>query len=422
MINKTAWDNVSLIGCYITFLMNGHDWINGMVVDAVQNENDTSSILHQIHIYPKTKSASADNSDSHVVWLNMKHVLFFIVNTKIKSDSVNDIINNEKMKLSLSEDKYYMEEISLNYAIAQSILSKVYSVMSIIPIKNKLKSRRGSEHNSNANANTNNGFAGSLDSCHYSSTNSSDHPQDQPRPNSLSTNDYYHHHMLPSSSYALQEIGHSTIGHLCVTSYDKLIAKQLNCSLLYGELFPRGISKACDMNHLNVSNSKIFYDLGMGTGKLPIQVFLQYPALEYIYGVELSLSRYKIAELAVLELLKLLNGNKFDITQLESEFDYRTLEHTSKLNGVSYQVDYVAGAHIIIKEVTWQLLESAHDQPCKPSEVQCRCRSKQILIFELLLLILCVYSFLPVYILLIICYIYKYFHYSIAFGIWQYIR
>jgi precorrin-6B methylase 2 len=35
------------------------------------------------------------------------------------------------------------------------------------------------------------------------------------------------------------------------------------------------------------------FDLGMGTGKIVIQAFLQYRNLRYCYGVELSQGRYK---------------------------------------------------------------------------------------------------------------------------------
>jgi hypothetical protein len=35
------------------------------------------------------------------------------------------------------------------------------------------------------------------------------------------------------------------------------------------------------------------FDLGMGTGKILIQAFLQFKNLRYVFGIELSQARYK---------------------------------------------------------------------------------------------------------------------------------
>jgi hypothetical protein len=42
---------------------------------------------------------------------------------------------------------------------------------------------------------------------------------------------------------AVQETGHKTKGHICLTESDKDIAKCSKGSLLYGELLPRGANK-----------------------------------------------------------------------------------------------------------------------------------------------------------------------------------
>ena len=64
-------------------------------------------------------------------------------------------------------------------------------------------------------------------------------------------------------------------------------------SLLYGELLPRGVNKAFGSNHLNTARARTLFDLGMGTGKVVIQAFLQHRNLEFVYGVELSKGRFK---------------------------------------------------------------------------------------------------------------------------------
>ena len=42
----------------------------------------------------------------------------------------------------------------------------------------------------------------------------------------------------------MQETGHKTLGHICVTEDDKRTAADAKGSLLYGELLPRGVNKA----------------------------------------------------------------------------------------------------------------------------------------------------------------------------------
>ena len=73
----------------------------------------------------------------------------------------------------------------------------------------------------------------------------------------------------------IQETGHKTKGHLCVTEGDKVNSKLPGArgSLLYGELLPRGANKAFGRSHLNCENARVLYDLGMGTGKIAIRHF-----------------------------------------------------------------------------------------------------------------------------------------------------
>lgn len=100
----------------------------------------------------------------------------------------------------------------------------------------------------------------------------------------------------------VQETGHKTLGHTCVTEEDRRTACEHHGSLLYGELLPRGVNKALDERHLDARRASTLFDLGMGTGKVAMQAFLQYANIKRVYGVELSHARYKVAEDAVLAL------------------------------------------------------------------------------------------------------------------------
>lgn len=105
----------------------------------------------------------------------------------------------------------------------------------------------------------------------------------------------------------IQETGHRTEGHLCVTDEDRHLARHKKGSLLYGELLPRGVNKALDSRHLDSRSGESVFDLGMGTGKVVLQVFLQCLHLKYVYGAELSLARYRVAETAALKMVELGN-------------------------------------------------------------------------------------------------------------------
>lgn len=51
--------------------------------------------------------------------------------------------------------------------------------------------------------------------------------------------------------------------------------------------------QAFGAKRLDVQNASVLFDLGMGTGKILIQAFLQCKNLRYIFGIELSAGRYK---------------------------------------------------------------------------------------------------------------------------------
>lgn len=79
-------------------------------------------------------------------------------------------------------------------------------------------------------------------------------------------------------------------------------------SLLYGELLPRGVNKAMGPTHLDAAKARTVFDLGMGTGKVAMQVFLQFPNLTRVYGIELSQARFTLGEAVSLLLADVLSN------------------------------------------------------------------------------------------------------------------
>ena len=100
-----------------------------------------------------------------------------------------------------------------------------------------------------------------------------------------------------------QQVGYQTDGHLCVHNADKQEALHLGASLLYGEVLFEGVSKMLSSQYLAAGNSDTLYDLGMGTGKLAMQAFFEFPNLKHVVGVEIAFSRYNIAEQAAVNLV-----------------------------------------------------------------------------------------------------------------------
>ena len=48
----------------------------------------------------------------------------------------------------------------------------------------------------------------------------------------------------------IQETGHKTKGHVCLTDEDRRICQQVKGSLLYGELLPRGVNKVRNIAYI----------------------------------------------------------------------------------------------------------------------------------------------------------------------------
>ena len=204
---KTAWSNKSLVGCRISCLLDIKEWHEGYV----------------IQFHKSGKHCVEFRAICEKRWVNMKKMAFYIIErpqyasttfSEYKDDEVVDSVN----LASVEDSVVFAEDISMEYALAQSVLFKVY----------------GS---------------------------------------------------------TVQETGHKTKGHTCVTDMDRDNAKNNNGSLLYGELLPRGANKAFGPTHLHAADARALFDLGMGAGKVAVQAFVQYRNLDYVYGVELSAGR-----------------------------------------------------------------------------------------------------------------------------------
>jgi len=140
----------------------------------------------------------------------------------------------------------------------------------------------------------------------------------------------------------IQETGHKTSGHLCVTEEDRNLARDSKGSLLYGELLPRGVNKALSPKHLRAASAHAVFDLGMGTGKVAMQAFLQFPTLCRAVGVELSLARYKIAEKACFNLMH-QHPNLFTLV---SHTEGKSLEMRSAQGSGTLQLQWGNMLHI----------------------------------------------------------------------------
>uniref|UniRef100_A0A6U4GL22 C2H2-type domain-containing protein n=1 Tax=Phaeomonas parva TaxID=124430 RepID=A0A6U4GL22_9STRA len=164
----------------------------------------------------------------------------------------------------------------------------------------------------------------------------------------------------------VQETGHKTSGHVCITMNDKEQANAAYSCLLYGELLPRGVNKALSPARLHAKTRTTLIDLGMGTGKICIQAFLQYPNLTFVYGVELAESRYEIAVNAARSLCKLFP------TSYEITTDERTRIVVTSMDGKARKLEFelgsmfdtphVATADIVLLET--DVLTSCHEETC----------------------------------------------------------
>jgi len=106
-----------------------------------------------------------------------------------------------------------------------------------------------------------------------------------------------------------EEYGYQTIGHICVSNEENEILKTNNIDPLYGEISYFGLITAGKNECLNLNNSSIVYDFGMGVGKLILMIYNMFPTINVIEGFEISESRFNICKTIMdkYDKIKLLN-------------------------------------------------------------------------------------------------------------------
>lgn len=87
----------------------------------------------------------------------------------------------------------------------------------------------------------------------------------------------------------------SLLGSKCLGFQD--MPPTLSCmgDLLFGEVLFHGVLKLMDKEHCDASSASSLIDLGMGIGKFCLQVFMMFPSLRNVLGVEMAPSRAGLA-------------------------------------------------------------------------------------------------------------------------------
>lgn len=174
---------------------------------------------------------------------------------------------------------------------------------------------------------------------------------------------------LLRSAYGADELGktgHHLAGHVVIHDADvsSLVAKGQGSSLLYGELLPEGVVKLMEVlfSHREaMESSGPLLELGMGTGKVALQVFLSLQ--RDVYGVELAPSRWALADAALQSIAK----------AAPNRFRHSTVgEGVSRLASLADGsiCEFVCGS---LLDTPVQLLASASAvvmEVCLPKEVQ----------------------------------------------------
>lgn len=79
----------------------------------------------------------------------------------------------------------------------------------------------------------------------------------------------------------------------------------------YGEILPGGVASfMTEVSKILTKKNLIFADLGMGCGKLCIQVFNEYPTIQRVIGVEFYTSRFNIAANTLIKYAELNKKSK----------------------------------------------------------------------------------------------------------------
>ena len=121
LLKKTAWSNSSLVGCRISCLLDSKEWHEGEVT--------------QFH--KSGKHSVEFRSIGEKRWLFMSKIAFYIIERSVEqtteykeNEDIVEISNNNNGNgtyNSSEEDNWsYTEDISIEFAFAQSVLFKIY--------------------------------------------------------------------------------------------------------------------------------------------------------------------------------------------------------------------------------------------------------------------------------------------------------
>jgi len=267
---KTAWTNESLVNARVSCLLDHKEWHEGYVLQFHRSGR------HYVEF----------RTTGERRWLEMLKIAFYIVE--------RDALTKKREKDKLQQAVTAMQGDPASGVVGDSADSDVVE------------------------ASTNSSSGREFKDSSVDSNNST------PRPGEdwTYTEDISPHYAFAQSvlfkiyGSNVQETGHKTKGHVSLTSRDRDLAKNARGSLLYGELLPRGANKALGNRRLRAETASVLFDLGMGTGKVAIQAFLQFNNLEYVYGVEMSQGRFNLAAEAAHTMVLLLGESNFDVHEI----------------------------------------------------------------------------------------------------------
>jgi hypothetical protein len=131
----------------------------------------------------------------------------------------------------------------------------------------------------------------------------------------------------------------SISGQMKLSPSDNHVFAQLKSSSVYGEIRPSGVTKMMELFLKANPDATCLADLGMGLGKLALQVFLQYPKLTRVVGVEMMRRRteYGFAALSKLNSLQSTSTKVF----------VRSNRKSKKLDKVTLEQEYEKPAAIV---------------------------------------------------------------------------
>jgi hypothetical protein len=143
---------------------------------------------------------------------------------------------------------------------------------------------------------------------------------------------------------------------------DLIRAHAHKADLLYGEVQTAGVTRLLDADHLDAAAAQHVVDLGMGCGRLVLQVALQFPHLASVVGIELAGSRFQSAVIAANRLIEEDDDDSQRVTLIESHSTSHTMSmgpsgvtrvelHHGSLLGESLVGAALSKAHVIVCDV-----------------------------------------------------------------------